>query len=65
MKLFSLGRNALLALPVGFGLCIGGFAVSNGSARVALQILGVAVLILAVLLGQQFVRGLQKSLDEA
>ena len=65
MKLFSLGRTALLALPFGFGLCIAGFCVSNANARTALQVIGVGVLVLGVLLGQQFVRGLQKSLDEA
>ncbi len=65
MKLFSLGRTAMLALPFGFGLCIAGFCVNNGNARIALQVLGVGVLVLAILLGQQFVRGLQKSLDDA
>ena len=64
MKLFSLGRTAVLLLPIGFGLTIAGFGMSHAGARLALQVIGVGVLVVGVCLGQQMVRGLQKSLDE-
>jgi hypothetical protein len=55
MKLFSLGRLAVLLLPIGLGLALLGFWIENPGARTSLQVLGLLTLAVGVWLGQRLI----------